>query len=152
MASRTTVTRHKPGRGKVFSVLGDKIACKLLGEECGDALSVFEVTVRPHAGPPPHVHLHEDEAYYVLSGEFDFLQGDRTIHALPGEFIHFARGTLHTYKNAGTEPGLLLAIFTPSGVEHYFEEMDRLARADAIDIDSARKVAQRYAILSLPAQ
>lgn len=152
MAMRAAITRHKPGRGKVFSVLGDRIACKLLGEECGDALSVFEVTVRPHSGPPPHVHLHEEESYYVLNGQFDFLQGDRTIHARVGEFIHFARGTLHTYRNVGEETGLLLAIFTPSGVEHYFEEMDRLAQSDAVDVDSAREVAQRYAILSPPAQ
>ncbi|MEW6050251.1 MAG: cupin domain-containing protein [Candidatus Zixiibacteriota bacterium] len=150
MAMYSAITRRKPGRGKVYSVLGDHVACKLVGEECGDAISVFEVTVAPHSGPPPHVHLHEEEAYYVLQGSFDFLQGERIIHAKPGEFIRFARRTMHTYKNTGDMPGRLLAIYTPSGVEHYFEEMDRLTRAQALDAERAQKVANRHAILSFP--
>ncbi len=150
MTTPIGVTTRKPGRGRVFSVLGDKITCKLSGDECGDAFSVFEVEVPVQGGPPPHIHLHEDEAYYVLDGEFEFLHGDRVVNASAGAFVHFSRGALHTYRNVGTEPGRLLAIFSPAGVEHYFEAMDELARQKTEESDSntAAKVARRFAILS----
>jgi quercetin dioxygenase-like cupin family protein len=150
MATLMGMTTRKAGKGRVFSVLGDMITCKLSGEECGDAFSVFEVAVPPMGGPPPHIHLHEEEAYYVLTGEFEFQHDDRTIAASPGTFVHFSRGVLHTYRNVGTEPGRLLAIFSPAGVEHYFEAMDELARQETSDSDSsaAAKVARRFAILS----
>jgi quercetin dioxygenase-like cupin family protein len=149
MATHIGVTSRKPGKGRVYSVLGDKITCKLSGDESGDAFSIFEVSVPPLGGPPPHIHLHEEEAYYVLVGEFEFQHGDRTVSASAGAFVHFSRGALHTYRNVGTEPGRLLAIFSPAGVEHYFEAMDELARQEPTDSDSsaAARVASRFAIL-----
>ncbi len=148
MATQNGVTRRKPGKGRVFTVLGDLIACKLVGEECGDAFSVFEITVQPFGGPPPHIHLHEEEAYYVLEGKFEFVHGEITTPAETGAFVHFSRGVLHTYKNVGNTPGRLLAIYSPAGVEHYFEEMDRISRQSSADPDEVKQVAMRHAIVA----
>ena len=35
-------------------------------------------------GPPPHIHLREDESFWVLDGEFSVSLGDRTLMAGPG--------------------------------------------------------------------
>jgi uncharacterized cupin superfamily protein len=32
-------------------------------------------------GPPPHIHLREDESFWVLDGEFSVSLGDRTLMA-----------------------------------------------------------------------
>src|SRR5579864_5548401 len=40
----------------------------------------------PQAGPPPHRHSREDESFYVLEGEYEFVLGGQTIHA-PGRHV-----------------------------------------------------------------
>jgi quercetin dioxygenase-like cupin family protein len=48
-------------------------------------------------GPPPHSH-DWDEAFYVLSGEIQFLC-DRQAHVcLPGTLVHIPRGTVHGFQ------------------------------------------------------
>lgn len=48
-------------------------------------------------GPPPHSH-DWDEAFYVLSGEIQFLC-DGQVHACrPGTLVHISRGTVHGFQ------------------------------------------------------
>lgn len=54
---------------------------------------------RPNNGPPMHRHSREDEAFYVLEGEFSFPYGNSKIKASKGEFAYVPRGEFHTYKN-----------------------------------------------------
>src|ERR1700722_878102 len=51
-----------PGAG-----LGGDPGMKASKHSTGGSLSVFETTIA--AGPPLHVHDHEDECFYVLEGE-----------------------------------------------------------------------------------
>jgi hypothetical protein len=59
---------------------------------------------------PLHVHLDEDEAWYVLEGMLGFRVGDDEIVAEPGVAVVAPRGTPHTYWNAcdGTARYLLV--------------------------------------------
>ena len=59
--------------GRVFSVVGDRYHFLVTGEESGGAFAMMEFLVPPHHGPPPHVHRREDEVFYVLAGEFEFI-------------------------------------------------------------------------------
>jgi uncharacterized cupin superfamily protein len=34
----------------------------------------MEAIVPPDGGPPPHIHRNEDETFYVLEGEVEFLR------------------------------------------------------------------------------
>ena len=142
--------RHKPGKGKQFNVLGDLVSLKMSGADNGDAVSVFEIMVQPLGGPPPHSHLREDEAYYVLDGKFIFTMGETKSEAEPGTFIHFPRGVLHGYQNAGTEQGKLLAIYWPAGIEHYFEELDRLSKNETLETEQILEVAKYHSIVTPP--
>jgi quercetin dioxygenase-like cupin family protein len=142
------VNRHKPGRGKQFRVLGDLISLKMSGEENGDAVSVFEIDVPALGGPPKHSHLREDEAYYVLAGHFVFSIGSQEIDAEAGTFIHFPRGVTHGYRNLSGQRGKLLGIFWPAGIEHYFEEMDRLATEEELELDRIREVSKYHSIVT----
>jgi mannose-6-phosphate isomerase-like protein (cupin superfamily) len=53
---------------------------------------------------PPHVHLDEDEAWYVLEGRLGVRLGDREVEADAGSAVFGPRGVAHTYWNAG--PGV----------------------------------------------
>ncbi len=141
------VKRLKPGKGRVFNVLGDSVACKLTEADAGVFFSVFEISVPAGGGQPVHRHLRDEEAYYVLQGQFDFQTEDWIESAQPGTFIHFPRGVSHGYTNTGSADGKLLAIFAPMGVEHYLEEIDRLSREGTLDDDAGRQVAKRHGIL-----
>jgi quercetin 2,3-dioxygenase len=98
--------------------------------QTGGALGLFRQTVSPGGGPPAHVHRAEDEFFYVVSGEFDFRLGDRVVRAPAHSVVFVPRGTAHTYRNVGTEPGVVLAGVVPGGFEAMFAELPRTDAAD----------------------
>lgn len=118
------ITHVPEGEGKTVWMVGtDLITFKATGEDTGGEFALFDSLVLPGGGPPPHVHTRESESFYVVEGEFEFLAGDEWIKAAPGSFVHVPKGALHTLKNAGEEPGRLLTLVVPAGLEKFFEEI-----------------------------
>ncbi len=141
----------EPGEGKSFWLLGDLYTFKLTGDDTGGAFALVENTVQPENGPPPHIHLREDETFFVLEGEFSFLRGDTTFSANPGSFIYIPKGTLHTYKNVGGVIGRLVFLLTPAGFEKFFEEIGEPAKDkitpppfDPATVEKLLKLAPKY--------
>ena len=91
-------------------------------ERTGGALGLFRQTIPPKSGPPTHIHRAEDEFFYVVSGEFNFKLGDGIVSVPARSIVFVPRGTVHTFQNVGTEPGVLLVGVTPGGLEKLFEE------------------------------
>jgi mannose-6-phosphate isomerase-like protein (cupin superfamily) len=91
-------------------------------DQTGGALGLFRQAIAPKSGPPAHVHRAEDEFFYVVSGEFTFKLGDRIVSAPARSIVFVPRGTVHTFQNVGTEPGVLLVGVTPGGFEKMFAE------------------------------
>ncbi|UWQ17103.1 cupin domain-containing protein [Jannaschia sp. M317] len=85
-------------------------AAKRVNKSLGDAtgltgLGIHLIEVQPGDETTAcHVHYHEDEAVYVLSGTATARIGDDT-HAIgPGDFIGYRAGGLaHTIVNTGAE-------------------------------------------------
>src|ERR1700750_1848900 len=92
------------------------------GAETEGAYFVMEAIVPPGGGPPPHIHHNEDETFYVVEGESDFLLGDKVITAGVGDFINVPRGQVHRFHTSATEPARLILTFTPANIEHFFTE------------------------------
>jgi quercetin dioxygenase-like cupin family protein len=61
-------------------VLGEFHIRKVPSRRTGGAYSLFEVATPPGSGPP-HVQHREAEAFYVLEGEFEFLNGEEVPRA-----------------------------------------------------------------------
>jgi quercetin dioxygenase-like cupin family protein len=139
---------HRPaGTARAFWGPGDLYRFLVTGEETGGAYFVMEALVPPGGGPPPHIHTREDETFYVLDGQVEFLLGEETIVAGPGDFVNVPRGTVHRFQNTGTETARLVLTFTPAGIEHWFEETLDEAPSDAKpeDVpDNIEEVAARY--------
>jgi quercetin dioxygenase-like cupin family protein len=68
-----------PGEGESVWVVGDSITLRLTSEDTGGAFSLFEGTIPPGGGPPPHVQHRQDGSFYVLDGGFEFLVGEDTV-------------------------------------------------------------------------
>ncbi|MBA2376940.1 MAG: quercetin 2,3-dioxygenase [Actinomycetota bacterium] len=121
-------TRGKPahspeGEGKMLWVLDSLITFKLTGEDTNGEMTLMDSVIMPQSGPPPHIHEREDETFYVLEGEFEFMAGGETIRASPGSVVYGPRGIIHTYRNVGDEAGRFLTMITPSGLEDFFHEI-----------------------------
>lgn len=103
-----------PGAGEALWVGGEHITFKLRGAQTGGSVALIEDEVQPGYGPPLHLHLHENEAFYIVAGDFTFTLGDRTVAAPPGSLFTVPKGQLHTFRNVGAEPGRLVAIIWPA--------------------------------------
>lgn len=115
------VVTHLPaGEGETLWVLGVFVTLKAQS----DVVSFYEVICPPEAGPPPNIHHHQDEAFYVVEGTFSLLGGDETIEAGPGSFARVPKGTVHTFKNTGASTGKLLITSTfPGSHESFFRDV-----------------------------
>ena len=157
----TGMEADKPGRGAVHVpadeggvplwFFGELVTYKVTSEQTGGAYSLFEIVTRPGAGPPPHVHHWEDEAAYVLEGEYEFVAEGDIMRARPGSLVYVIRGRLHAYETVGGKPGRMLVVHTPGGLyERLLEEAGAATEprnpGTASDLEGIAKSAARYGI------
>jgi quercetin dioxygenase-like cupin family protein len=101
-------------------VMGDTTTVKITANQTNGALGVLETSVNPGSGAVAHSHGREEEAFYVLSGDFEFLNGDQTFAAGPGDFLFIPRGNRHGFTNIGSLPANLLTFMFPAGHEQFW--------------------------------
>ena len=120
------VTHVPPGEGeKSLRVFGEMMTYKVTSDQTGGAYSLFEVETPPGGGPPLHVQHREDEAFWVLEGEYEFLGREQTLRAVAGSLVYVPKGTLHAHVNRGEGPARMLVSQTPGGShERFFEEVE----------------------------
>jgi len=82
-------------------------------------LTILRSTMRAGAASPVHVHEHEDETVYVLSGSGIFWAGDQRWELNSGDTAFLPRGLPHTYLFTSDEVELL-TICNPAGMEKLF--------------------------------
>jgi quercetin dioxygenase-like cupin family protein len=117
-----------PGEGTTIEgPAGGPLTFKVRGEHTGGSLTAFENTIAPGDGPPLHRHAHEDEAWYILEGRFRFRLDDELRTAPAGSFVFVPRGTAHCFQNDGDTPGRILVLFTPAGMERFFDRFADLS-------------------------
>ena len=99
-------------------------AARRTNRSLGDATGLSDfgihlVEVRPgDASTEAHLHHHEDEAVYVLSGTATATIGEREHRIGPGDFIGYRKGGLaHTILNDGAEVLRLLVVGTRAPVD-----------------------------------
>ena len=120
--------------------VGGATIIKARAETTNGAVTAVETVVAPGQGPPLHIHVREDEMYYVQEGQLRFKAGDRLFEAPKGAFMFIPRGTAHCFRNFGEVPAKILVIFTPAGMERFFEGHAGLP-AGPVDSEAYRQVA-----------
>jgi quercetin dioxygenase-like cupin family protein len=113
---------------------------------------------RPGAGSPHNRHPDDDESFYVLTGEFEFLvDGERTRRG-PGGFVSIPNGSPHQFTNTASTDSTMLIICAPGLVHDSFfrEAGDPLPGANAAwpetppDLPALSTAARRCGIEFLP--
>jgi len=113
-----------PHNGKALPNPVDGVmVVKIRDEDTAGAYSMYDNTIPAGSqGPRHHIHRDHEEAFYVLEGELIVRVGTRTITAPAGSFAVVPRGVIHQPSNPGAQPTRFLLIFSPAGMDHFFEE------------------------------
>jgi mannose-6-phosphate isomerase-like protein (cupin superfamily) len=140
-----------PGEGETIrGPVGGPTTIKARAENTNGTFTALENVIAPMQGPPLHLHVREDEMWYVLDGHVRFRAGDRMFDAPTRSFMFIPRGTPHCFQNVGDEPARLLVMFTPAGMERFFEGVAELQTP--FDPDAYRVIADaaRMKVLGPP--
>jgi mannose-6-phosphate isomerase-like protein (cupin superfamily) len=111
------------------------ILFKVMPRDTNDGLFIIEHANLTKGGPPLHLHLHQEEWFYVVEGEVVFQIGDRRVQLRAGDSVLGPRGIPHAFSSIGEKPGRMLIAFTPAG------KMEQFFRATAIPNPPAQDAA-----------
>jgi mannose-6-phosphate isomerase-like protein (cupin superfamily) len=138
-------------------VLGVLNVCKATIADTNGAFSLFISTVPSGEGVPIHTHHKEDEAYYILEGEFEMydITHHKTLRVGPGSYIYVPQRTEHGFKCVSPNDGKMVLIITPGGLEGFFEGIGQVITdvsnlppppSGSPDFAKAAEVAAKYNI------
>jgi quercetin dioxygenase-like cupin family protein len=106
-----------------FHLLGNLLRLRARTDGTGGVLSVVEVRTAPGAGAPPNRHPGEDEAFYVLSGHYEFVMNGEARRCGPGDFVRIPNGAVHSFRNVGEDVASSLIVIWPGrGHDAFFSE------------------------------
>ncbi len=138
---------HIPAdKGTVFNILGNITTVKVTGADSGGAYILYEQVLTPGAGVPPHVHTREDEVFFVLDGEVEFLAGDQTVIAKAGAVVHAPRDIPHAYKGAGEGVSRLMFMAMPADIESMFAQLASWPAGEPPDLERLAALCASYGI------
>jgi quercetin dioxygenase-like cupin family protein len=140
---------HVPaGQGSTIWAAGDIYSVKATAAQTGGLLGFLDASIPPGGGPEPHAHHDQAESFYLLSGELEFLDGDRAFTAVAGDFVHVPAGIRHRFKNKGAHAAKMIFMFTPGGPEEAFVEFCDPARPGEQPPPLGPEALERYLALA----
>jgi quercetin dioxygenase-like cupin family protein len=109
--------------GHLHSLGFSSLAFKVIpSDTAGNLLVIEHSNLMPDTGPALHLHLSQEEWFYVMEGEVRFQVGERRMRLGPGESILAPRRIAHTFSASGSPAHMLIA-FTPADkMEQYFND------------------------------
>jgi mannose-6-phosphate isomerase-like protein (cupin superfamily) len=127
-------------------MFGDGVVVVRAGAEDTDgSLTIFE-EVPPLLDTPLHVHLNEDELFYILDGEHIVQRGEEELRVGPGEAVFLPRGVPHAQRRVVAGQGHLLVVCSPAGLEKFFRELAAADRAGTLGPDAYGEASERFGI------
>ena len=133
--------------GRSLNVVGDTLNVLLDGTDTAGAFALFDAVSPPRGGPPLHVHHREDEFFFILEGEAEFMVAGQRSRAGAGTFVAAPREIPHTFHNPGSTPLHMLIMVRPAGAEKFFEEVSAMTPPGSPpDIAKLSALAQIYGI------
>lgn len=113
-----------PDGGEVLTnPVGGRMVAKVRDADTAGAYSVHESVIPAGSpGPRPHIHHRHEETFYVLEGRLTVRVGPRRIEADAGSFVVIPRGVVHQPSNPGSVPVRVLLVFSPGGMDRFFED------------------------------
>jgi quercetin dioxygenase-like cupin family protein len=120
-------TAVRPGEGRTWQVLNDRVTVKLGSAQTQGAFALFFDQVPPGGKVPTHSHGGQ-ETFMMVEGELQFrIQQGAALNAVTatvGTVIHIPAGAAHDYRNVSAATAAFFVLFTPAGAsERFFERL-----------------------------
>lgn len=136
-----------PETSKVLHAFGDEMTVLLSGADTGGRLAMCLDVTPAGGGPPPHYHVHEDEWFFPLEGEVEFFVDGEWRAVAASTTVFVPRGTVHTFRNSGSEPLKMLVQTTPAGFETFFERCaEEFAKPGPPDMQRIVEISAEHGI------
>jgi len=122
------VVKANESRFNEKSMVGGKSPnnIKISTKDTNGQLSVFEYIGNEKGGPPLHIHLNQDEIFFIVEGEYLFQVGEVKYELKSGDTIFLPRKVPHTFAQK-SEKGKMFFMFQPSGkMEDFFRSLGKL--------------------------
>ncbi|MEP7268141.1 MAG: cupin domain-containing protein [Saprospiraceae bacterium] len=115
------------GHIKLKGVNSNVLDVKISGADTDGSLAIFEQTsLSQGKGTPLHIHLSQDEIFYVIEGSYKFQVGDDKYDLSAGDSIFLPRKIAHAWTQK-SETGKMLVTMQPAGkLENFFVTMAAL--------------------------
>ena len=98
---------------------------KVSANDTNGNLAVFEYMGNEKGGPPLHVHLNQDEIFYIVEGEYLFQVGEEKHRLKTGDTIFLPRNIPHAFAQL-RDKGKMFFFFNPAGkMEDYFRTIGK---------------------------
>lgn len=110
---------------------------KISSQDTGGALAVFEYTGVAKGGPSLHLHVAQDEIFYVVAGEYLFVVGEEERQLTVGDTIFLPRQVPHTWTQL-SDTGKLVYLLQPAG---QMEDFFRVRSGNATPLTAAQREA-----------
>lgn len=88
---------------------------KVVSNETAGGLFIVEHKNLLNAGPPLHLHVAQEEWFYVIEGKVVFQVGEKRFELGPGESVLAPRRVPHAFAGTGPDPARMLIAFSPAG-------------------------------------
>jgi quercetin dioxygenase-like cupin family protein len=138
--------------GQAVWFLNTLTVVKATAKETNGAFGLVEEVAAAGFASPYHVHHAEDETFYLIEGELEFISGGRRLAGGPGFFVFLPRDVPHGFRVVGTSPARFLIFAAPAGFEGFVIEMGEPASSltlpapTAPDMERLIAVAAKYQI------
>jgi quercetin dioxygenase-like cupin family protein len=137
--------------GRVVSFLGFRGIYKVDSGQTSGAFSIIEAQYPPGNFTPPHRHEQHDEVGYILEGELGVMVAEEDFSIGPGSFFIRPRGVPHALWNITNRPVRFLDMYTPAGLEAWFEELSRLtSTTPPATMEQLFEAGRRYDTFFMP--
>jgi quercetin dioxygenase-like cupin family protein len=109
--------------GETHSPGYTEILFKTSTTETPSVFAIEHTKIMPGWGPPLHMHLAQDEWFYVLDGQVLAQVGDQRVTLHRGDSILGPRNIPHAFAAIGPTPAHMLITFSPAGrMEQFFRD------------------------------
>jgi quercetin dioxygenase-like cupin family protein len=103
-------------------------------EATGGAFALIEALAPSGHMPPPHIHEHEAEAFFVLEGEVTLYTEAGATVVRPGESAYAPGGVPHTIRVTSAGPARVMIVSAPAGFAHFIRACGRPAQREALPV------------------
>lgn len=140
------------GEGNRRAYMGGLVSLIVTGDETNGAFSLAQNVLPVGFATPFHRHSLEEETFYLLDGEAEFLVDGKLFRVATGAVVFLPRGSEHGFRIVGDKPARMLNLISPAGFENFFLELSEPAQTDTLsapgvpDVQRLLATSARYGV------